>query len=117
MPITASTRRSDLVATATDHGEADARRPRVGAVAAIDLSSSGVAEAQLHMWTIFEHPLDYPEHFVVRRFTVTRRGPVPDPYCTVVNNLIEARLCVPPDCTLFARDPRDHPSIVETWME
>ena len=74
----------------------------------------------LRMYQIFDHPADYPRHFVVRGFTIVRGRlePVPDdePW-SVCADLAEARRSLPAAVgARLARDESDPPSIVETWV-
>lgn len=72
------------------------------------------------MWTIYDHPLDYPRHFVVRQFLIVPKRP--EPLVAYIgclyDTLDEARY----DCFLrggtiqFERSPGDDPFIIETWM-
>lgn len=71
-----------------------------------------VAE-ELELWTIYDHPVDHPRHFVARRFL----GDKP-----------QARVVVSPDLEtlrdwlsaegkyVIPRSPDDDPTIVETWI-
>ncbi len=68
----------------------------------------------LHMWTIYEHPLDYPEHFVVREW-ICCDPPLAGP-ARLAETLEAARLLVPPHLYRQPRNPDDDPFIVETWM-
>lgn len=69
----------------------------------------------LRMWTIFRHPLDAPGMYVTREFLIWGEEPIPfrgRPAFT----LRGARRHVPQWATLLARDPGDHPSVVESWI-
>jgi hypothetical protein len=72
----------------------------------------------MHVWSIFDHPLDYPHHVVARRAEI---GHGPEPLMTnevLCADTIEplrdemmrrGLICVP-------RDPTDPPFLVESWM-
>lgn len=69
------------------------------------------------MWTVYDHPVDYPAHYVVRRslvgagmLTVDR-----EPWA-VTESLEAARHALPPGLTRLTRDPDDDPKIVEVWL-
>lgn len=67
------------------------------------------------LFTIYERPKDYPEHFVVRRWTV--EGSKEKAHeCRLADSLEEARKLVPPFLTRMNRFPEDDPCIVETWI-
>lgn len=73
----------------------------------------------LPMWTIYAHPLDHPDHFVVRSYTVVRDGrdgPERDSKIALADSLEEARKLVPPGLYCMTRSPLDEPQIVETWF-
>jgi hypothetical protein len=73
----------------------------------------------LQTFTIYEHPKDHPEHYVVRRFEVTESGPVPSRDFTLHDTLEQARESVAkrsPHLMCFERAPDDDPVIVETWL-
>lgn len=71
----------------------------------------------LDIWTVYFNPDDHPGKYVVRRFAVKAGGKtdVDDP-CYVGGSLLEARCCVPPGLYCQTRDPKDQPSIVESWF-
>jgi hypothetical protein len=74
----------------------------------------------LVVWVIYEHPDDYPEHFVVRTQVVGRGDqnnsmisfglPI---FCATLE---EARAEIPPDLVRLSRAPGDVPAIVESWI-
>jgi hypothetical protein len=69
------------------------------------------------MWTIYEHPLDFPAHFVVRMHLANGEGEIKvHRFGVVCMSLDEARAQVPKYCAMFQRDPADDPTIVETWL-
>lgn len=70
----------------------------------------------LHIWTVYDHPSDYPHSFVARLY-VSHDG-----RDYVTNQVIEAdtldalRAMLPPGLYRMPRDVRDDPCIVETWL-
>jgi len=72
--------------------------------------------SSLRVWTIYDHPLDYPSYFVVRGFTVTAGAPVPDGEVQLANTLLEARMLIPPGLHPIDRSPDDDRFIVESWL-
>lgn len=76
-------------------------------------SESGMP-AGLPMWTIYDHPSDYPRHYVVRATIVGRS--VPSERVQLADTLEEARALVPDGLFCLARSPGDDPVIVETWF-
>jgi hypothetical protein len=72
----------------------------------------------LECWTIYDHPTDYPEHFVLRRAVVSRGAIVPDSYAMVASDVEQLR-AICRDCGLTVvqtagTDP--DPKILEVWM-
>jgi hypothetical protein len=70
----------------------------------------------LSMWTIYNHPRDFPDSFVARRFEVAM-----EPVAT--NDIIIARELDPLRTTMMeaglvvmTRNERDEEQIVETWV-
>jgi hypothetical protein len=61
-------------------------------------------------WVIYDHPTDYPNHFVVRRW----EGSQPDQGCQLYETLEEAREAIPPGLCCFVGDP--DPKILETYI-
>jgi hypothetical protein len=69
-------------------------------------------------WTIYDHPTDYPDCFVARRFELGK-GPEPVPTAEVVTSPdIEPlrRRFMRSGLVRFRRAPSDDSKIVETWM-
>lgn len=69
----------------------------------------------LPMWTIYDHPADYPRHFVVRSYLVGREGEGGS-RVHLADSLEEARAFVPPGLFCMERSPEDEPQVVETWF-
>lgn len=70
----------------------------------------------MDMYTIYEHPRDFPNGFVVRRWTVTG---APEPVrgeATYHASIGEARRAVPQGLTLIPRSPDDDPKVLESWL-
>lgn len=67
------------------------------------------------LWTIYDHPDDYPEHYVVRQYEVAS-GEVVAHGATLFNTLKEARASVQRGRVSIARHLDDDPKIVETWL-
>lgn len=71
----------------------------------------------LEMWTVYDHPYDYPDKFVARRWDVGKSGLVRTEAVMVSDDLQAIRIelegwglyCLP-------RMPGDEPQIVETWF-
>jgi len=65
--------------------------------------------------TIYDHPRDYPDKFVVRACYV--KGLARSwGGCLLADTLEEARAMIPAGMSCFPRSPGDDPVIVECWM-
>lgn len=73
-----------------------------------------VLVATLRQYTIYDHPKDFPDGFVVREWEITAGATTPGPAVTV-ETLEEARAVVPGGLFRIDRAPDDDPVIVETW--
>lgn len=72
---------------------------------------------ELVLYTIYDHPKDYPDNFVVRAFILAADGKqYASKECKLATTLEEARKFVPPDKVLTQRYANDDPVIVETWI-
>lgn len=70
----------------------------------------------LPIFTIYDHPKDYPDHFVARRHDVSAGKHVPGPLVAMAATLEEARAWLPPGLHCLGRDRDDDPVIVESWI-
>lgn len=72
---------------------------------------------ELHMWTVYDHPADFPDCFVARLYVV---GSGPNFGATnriVTGETLDAvRAQLPPGLYNAGRQPGDDPKIVETWL-
>lgn len=67
------------------------------------------------IWTVYKNPKDYPNNFVVRRWTF-ESGEPKGHECRLADTLEEARNLVPPLKTRLDRQTNDDPVIVENWL-
>lgn len=76
-----------------------------------------VPEDVLCGWTIYFHPLDFPEHYAVRMWFVGDEQIIYwHPFAIVCNTLEEAREQVPAGAIKVPREPGDDVVILETWL-
>lgn len=71
----------------------------------------------LSMWTVYDHPSDFPKGFIARRWEIERSGAEPtadvmraydlEPLREQLRNM---------GLTCLDRNPEDEPQIVETWL-
>jgi hypothetical protein len=73
---------------------------------------------KLSMWTIYDHPADYCNGFIARRFEIGGGAsePVPTRDTLTASSLSELRAKLPLGLTRFIREAGDDPVIVETWL-
>ncbi|MBO4228356.1 hypothetical protein [Bradyrhizobium neotropicale] len=94
-----------------------------GALSAHDLVVLRQWEASqrgaLSTWTIFDHPRDFPNEFVARRFESDKTNPEPAPTMDLIaaHELEELRECFRfAGLTPLGRMDGDQPQIVEAWI-
>jgi hypothetical protein len=70
------------------------------------------------MWTVYDHPKDYPHCFVARRFDVDATGAHASDSIIIAPTLEVLRdvLAFEMNLTPLARSPEDDAKIVETWL-
>lgn len=71
---------------------------------------------ELTQYAIYEHPEDYPEHYVVRAWHAVDGEPQPDRHCYLAKTLDEARTFVPPGFVLTQPAECDVPTLKEVWI-
>jgi hypothetical protein len=62
-------------------------------------------------WVIYDHPKDYPNHFVLRRW----EWETPDEDCQLFDTLEQARAALPRVGLICMRGDPDK-AIIETWI-
>lgn len=71
----------------------------------------------LPIWTIFAHPLDYPDGYVARQFLATKTGPQPTTNEIYETNLSALRgVMARHGLYCLGRERGDEPQIVESWI-
>jgi hypothetical protein len=71
----------------------------------------------VRVYTIYDHPRDYPQGFVVREWAIIDGATDPVPRTAwYADSLASARLLVPDGHANIGREPGDDPYIVETWV-
>ena len=71
--------------------------------------------SSLSIWAVYDHPNDYPDGFVARRFETDAGGSATSDMFTA-SSLHELRSLLPPGLVCLSRAERDDPHIVEVWM-
>lgn len=70
----------------------------------------------LEMWIVYDHPADYPEHFVARKWTAKAGAAVATMEYRFAKTLDEIRQAIPQGLHRFPRNEQDEPQVVETWF-
>lgn len=70
----------------------------------------------LEIWTVYEHPRDYPDKYVARKSLATHPEPTRTDDMFTADSLNEVRALLPPGLYCFHRSPEDDPAIVEIWL-
>ena len=79
---------------------------------------SNVKPTSLTMWTIYNRPLDHPDHYIARQWRTDANGPQPTQSIIIAQSLSVLRdtLMLEMGLTPIARSPGDDEKIVETWL-
>lgn len=75
--------------------------------------------AAMEQWVIYDHPSDFPEHYVVRCWVVSARGAGHTGEAWLRDSLDGAREVIAGNCPggyRLPRQPDDDPVIVEVWV-
>jgi hypothetical protein len=81
-----------------------------------------MTDRKVSLWTIYDHPDDYPESFVARRFEVTAPDDWPATAEATADVIESASLAplregmVERGLTVIPRSPEDQSNIVESWL-
>jgi hypothetical protein len=76
-----------------------------------------MGDGGLTTWVIYDHPADFPEHFVVRPWTVAGGGRLEPGSARLCGTLEQARAALV-NLGLYRMDrqPDDDPTVVEVWL-
>lgn len=67
----------------------------------------------LSIWVIYDHPTEYPDHFVARRFAYDQ----PTPDIKLASDIMALRAdMLTQGLVCITRSPDDDAKIVETWL-
>lgn len=70
---------------------------------------------RLPMWVVYDHPRDYPQHFVARMH-LTLPSPQPTDHVIVASALSAIYDKLPLGLVKLARMEGDDPNILEVWL-
>lgn len=73
---------------------------------------------RLYIYTVYDHPSDIPEYFVVKRWLITNIGEVQDPDFILQHHDLEAlrEVLVKQGLVRLQRDLTDDPIIIENYI-
>lgn len=77
---------------------------------------SAASLGQLLIWTIYDHPTDYPEWFVAKPHIIRPKTSGPMPMHLMATTLDTLRLMLPDGLTRLGRQLNDDPFIIEVWV-
>ncbi len=66
----------------------------------------------VEIWVIYDHPIDFPDEFVARKFILDK----PTKDMIVMPSLDELRKMLPLGLTRLDRCLEDDPRIIEVWL-
>jgi len=77
------------------------------------MHQKGSKEWELDIWTIYDHPRDFPEHYVARRYVLEKAT-----QDFIVNKSVEQirEIMLKKGLCKMPRDSGDDPCIVECWF-
>lgn len=83
----------------------------------IETQAADYRAGKLSIWTVFDHPKDFPHHYVARRFVADKKGPQATEKVIVTLSLDALRLILQSaGLTVMMRAKSDDPRIVESWL-
>jgi hypothetical protein len=71
---------------------------------------------ELEVYTIYDHPSDYPNHFVVRKWLIRGDKPIPTDWIRASKSLKVVRKYIPFDRVRIERSIEDNRYILESWI-
>lgn len=80
------------------------------------VQTAAASLGQLLIWTVYDHPADYPDWFVARPHIIRPKTSGPMPMHLVSTTLDTLRLMLPDGLTRLGRSPSDDPCIIEVWV-
>jgi len=73
----------------------------------------------LSMWTVYDHPKDFPNTFVAREFRIGPGGKMEITANVIISadiDVLRRTLLTDMGLTCLDRNEEDDPAIVETWL-
>lgn len=83
----------------------------------IDTQAKDYRDGNLPIWTVFDHPSDFPNHYVARRFIASKSGSEATEKVIVTLSLEALRMILQSaGLVVMMRAESDDPKIVESWL-
>ncbi|MEH2525891.1 MULTISPECIES: hypothetical protein [unclassified Bradyrhizobium] len=79
-------------------------------------NDAALARGALSMWTVYDHPADFPHSYVARRFEISNGSATP------TGDIVQGELSIIrigfQHCGMVClmRNEEDDPKIIETWL-
>jgi hypothetical protein len=72
----------------------------------------------LAMWTVYDHPSDYPDYYIARKWLVGSKRAEPEATDEILldADLDALRKRIPPWLYCMGRQEGDDPKIIEVWF-
>jgi hypothetical protein len=87
---------------------------RITAAEALRVQQDAIANGDLLIWTVCDHPTDAPEWVTARPYSVRNCGALDCVLAAATRD--EVRTMLPIGLSRLERDPADDPVIVEVWL-
>jgi hypothetical protein len=106
------------MSTSNKNGESDQALPPTDPVQyVLAIQAEARQRELLSMWTVYDHPKDFPNNFVARCFVVSPDGPQPTENFVVSPTLKALRMMLRMSgLSCMQRAEGDDAKIVETWL-
>jgi hypothetical protein len=83
---------------------------------AAHLQESAVSLGQLLIWSIYDHPPDYPQWFVARPTIIRPKTSGALPMHLMAHDLEKLRAMLPDGLTRLSAAAWDDPQVIEVWV-
>lgn len=81
------------------------------------LQWTAVQAGKLSIWTVYDHPTDFPQEFVARQHLADKGGSQPTQNAFRTRRIETMRMILGhAGLVQMMRDPSDDPKIVESWL-
>jgi hypothetical protein len=88
----------------------------IDAVVARRVQLTALEQGSLLVWTVYDHPRDFPDHWIARPHLTEPGQTEPLPFHLAASTLDALRVQLPSGLVCLTRSAGDDPRIVETWL-